>query len=1395
MASSTGGLDVPTWNGDPVEFESFATACRWFEKSLKETEKKSAASKVWARLQGPAKAVVKHLNPDEYESEEGLTKLVEVLRNSPLQQLPVPDLFKRLDQWHMLKRHGNETIPQYLVREEDVFTQVQDALKRARHENTKASQLVSGSVPVTEQRGPPSTPSQSPTGAASRPVGASQRASQEPQQSVVKDFFEDELRGYRVLKGAGLTNSEKQNILVQTNNTTSYMSVRRALRTLFADDDDSWRRKQRVWWNQDVSGDWGGDEWHDGVEDSGTYAWWYEDDGIAQSTDWSTDNDWNSGGDWTSWNMYYDGWDESEWNYEDVENDLPMDESSTDPMELQYKEACVLANEAQRTLAEARDAVKKVRQARGYFAPESASGKGIAGSPSSGRTSWSPTGSGSSKGKTLGRGKGNFFGPCFICGMHGHSYNQCPDRFAKGKGRFGFGKGKGSPKGKKGNSKGKKGPFKSVQFHDLSFVSSPGIYLAETAQNNRVILDTGASENAVGMESLSRLISSSNVKYAVDVNDKPIFRFGNGQQLQAASRVDLQDTSLGMVSFYVLGEEACLTPPLMGGKTLREINAVMAYQNNLLLYQRQGPQSPWFAVKMHSHSSHHVSIDLMEPAIPMKDPGMWFLHGGEGIQGSDSHVSQAEVQEPKESSGIFMLSAVPFSSDSTSRSQRLSTLAQRLQGLRSKVENVKSPTAMRGGRPQDEWLPLSWNSPSKTEKEPACCLDDMRNVWTASVVSDQQGAGRILPPHGASPKSDPSGSDGDPERDGCQPGHGEGCKRKADGAEGNPVAEGPHRNHVHQHESERLPQAHGLSAGLQGRSGKCQQHDHGQGQIEGPRCQPDGADHDGGRELSPCQGPEQLGSRGVPKACDGICNWQDAGGDSNGTQSAGCQQEVKAHGCDHHRIGCGGGTWMEQCDSQEGGQVGSFGALWGSLKMLRQKMKMAGTISHQGSQPPDNGDNSSGAYGFKGRQSMADQHGLPLQLGVGHNFQGGHQAQGQHQGATGFQGGLPKDQTSSIESQLPTPGPGGGKKRGVQPHTAKKLATNVAILSAMVMTPFRSLMSQMSSDVDFAEIACAPTSSLSASMEEMGYNIQRINFKEGYDLDRKSGTQKVGAFMKEKKPRHTWVSLPCTRLSSLVNLTQRDEHEEAAFQKRQGRDLKRAEEIASSLEDPLSCGDDVSWEWPTGAKKGWNSRAIARLQALAHRHHRHLYWCHFHGCAYGLSFKGFPVMKGWTVVTTCRELWLSLQKRCPGHADHIPCRGQVAQASSYYPKDMVKAVTKSIIASWNRQEDRAGTSLGRDLGLHLLDAKDEINTIDNMTGGSIGFEEYTNHQWQQQAREQDPHVFALARKRYPDEMPKGKQLEQIKSQMLRVHKAAGHPSMSNLQKLLRARQAPQWAID
>ena len=61
-------------------------------------------------------------------------------------------------------------------------------------------------------------------------------------------------------------------------------------------------------------------------------------------------------------------------------------------------------------------------------------------------------------------------------------------------------------------------------------------------------------------------------------------------------------------------------------------------------------------------------------------------------------------------------------------------------------------------------------------------------------------------------------------------------------------------------------------------------------------------------------------------------------------------------------------------------------------------------------------------------------------------------------------------------------------------------------------------------------------------------------------------------------------------------------------------------------------------------------------------------------------------------------------------------------------------------------------------------------------------------------REEEPEVLALSRTNYPAEKPSGKKLELIRQQMMRVHRAAGHPSFQNLVKLLKARKAPEWAI-
>lgn len=99
-----GDNTVPTWDGDPTTFETFSTASRWYERSLKENERKLAASRIWQKLTGAAKSVVRHLDPGDFDDSNGLTKLLNVLRESPLQKLPVPDSFSRLEKWSQLRR-------------------------------------------------------------------------------------------------------------------------------------------------------------------------------------------------------------------------------------------------------------------------------------------------------------------------------------------------------------------------------------------------------------------------------------------------------------------------------------------------------------------------------------------------------------------------------------------------------------------------------------------------------------------------------------------------------------------------------------------------------------------------------------------------------------------------------------------------------------------------------------------------------------------------------------------------------------------------------------------------------------------------------------------------------------------------------------------------------------------------------------------------------------------------------------------------------------------------------------------------------------------------------------------------------------------------------------------
>ena len=156
---------IPSWDGNPSTCETHVTAAKWFERGTKQSERGLVVARLWGELSGAAKSVVRYLEPEQFEGDDGLKRFLDVLRSSPLQQLPVPDSFSRLERWHSLRRAEKESIAELIVREEELFTELQQSLVRARKDRhvTTYGDPSSPVAAARNERGPQSTPCQSPT--------------------------------------------------------------------------------------------------------------------------------------------------------------------------------------------------------------------------------------------------------------------------------------------------------------------------------------------------------------------------------------------------------------------------------------------------------------------------------------------------------------------------------------------------------------------------------------------------------------------------------------------------------------------------------------------------------------------------------------------------------------------------------------------------------------------------------------------------------------------------------------------------------------------------------------------------------------------------------------------------------------------------------------------------------------------------------------------------------------------------------------------------------------------------------------------------------------------------------------------------------------------------------
>lgn len=120
---------VPTWDGKPETFSHFVTEIRWALNSTKKDERSLLASRIVRRaLQSEHPTLVAllyKLDPDEFNSEDGVDRLVKFLEASPMNRQPLPDAGNKIGGYYRrLHKKPNEAIPAFLVREDRVHDEM-----------------------------------------------------------------------------------------------------------------------------------------------------------------------------------------------------------------------------------------------------------------------------------------------------------------------------------------------------------------------------------------------------------------------------------------------------------------------------------------------------------------------------------------------------------------------------------------------------------------------------------------------------------------------------------------------------------------------------------------------------------------------------------------------------------------------------------------------------------------------------------------------------------------------------------------------------------------------------------------------------------------------------------------------------------------------------------------------------------------------------------------------------------------------------------------------------------------------------------------------------------------------------------------------------------------------
>ncbi|CAE7692299.1 unnamed protein product [Symbiodinium sp. CCMP2592] len=147
------GGSVPVWDGAARSWRRYTREVAWYVQSTAPHKRRHCASRLMGKLSGPARLLAMSWSHAAFDSEDGTRKLLQRLASSPLVRKTLPNAAAICQQYFSFRRHVNESIGNFLVRETLVHEEFQEAIIRLHEEKMGITQESKdfGLPPVQEE--------------------------------------------------------------------------------------------------------------------------------------------------------------------------------------------------------------------------------------------------------------------------------------------------------------------------------------------------------------------------------------------------------------------------------------------------------------------------------------------------------------------------------------------------------------------------------------------------------------------------------------------------------------------------------------------------------------------------------------------------------------------------------------------------------------------------------------------------------------------------------------------------------------------------------------------------------------------------------------------------------------------------------------------------------------------------------------------------------------------------------------------------------------------------------------------------------------------------------------------------------------------------------------------